>query len=107
MFNEKGFTLIEMLIVLLVISVLLIITIPNLSAQTGSIRSKGCEALIATAEAQTEAYMLDHGTHPASIDTLIDDGYLKQKECPNGEVLSYDTSDPKKITAAAPAPIQQ
>lgn len=102
MTNQKGFTLIEMLIVLLVISVLLIITIPNLSAQTGNIRTKGCEALVSTAEAQTEAYILDHGSHPATMDTLIDEDYLKQKECPTGEVLSYDTSDPKKIIVSEP-----
>jgi competence protein ComGC len=44
--NEKGFTLIEMMIVLLVISVLLFITIPNVTNQSNSINSKGCEAFI-------------------------------------------------------------
>ena len=31
--NEKGFTLVEMMIVMLVISVLLIVTIPNVSVK--------------------------------------------------------------------------
>ncbi len=44
--NEKGFTLIEMLIVLLVISVLLLITIPNVAKHNTNIQSKGCEGLV-------------------------------------------------------------
>lgn len=35
--NEKGFTLIEMMIVMLIISVLLIITIPNVYEKLSSI----------------------------------------------------------------------
>ncbi|ELK46233.1 ComG operon protein 3 [Halobacillus sp. BAB-2008] len=56
--NEKGFTLIEMLIVLLVISVLLIITIPNMTKNSQNIRDKGCEALTATAEARQKPIFL-------------------------------------------------
>lgn len=44
--NERGFTLIEMLIVLLVISILLIITIPNITKNQSTIQSKGCEAFV-------------------------------------------------------------
>ncbi|MFC7320867.1 competence type IV pilus major pilin ComGC [Halobacillus campisalis] len=87
--NQKGFTLIEMLIVLLIISVLLIITIPNLTKNTDSVRSKGCEALIMTAEAQVEAYYIENDEYPESISTLVDGEYLKQSTCPSGEVLTY------------------
>ncbi|MEH6949160.1 competence type IV pilus major pilin ComGC, partial [Bacillus sp. JJ634] len=44
--NEKGFTLIEMLIVLLIISVLLIITIPNITKHQSTVQTKGCEAFV-------------------------------------------------------------
>ncbi|XKE65995.1 prepilin-type N-terminal cleavage/methylation domain-containing protein [Jeotgalibacillus malaysiensis] len=42
--NNKAFTLIEMVIVLLVISVLLIVSLPNISSQSKEINGKGCEA---------------------------------------------------------------
>lgn len=98
--NEQGFTLIEMLIVLLVISVLLIITIPNLTQNSGSIKDKGCAALIATAEAQSEAYYIENNEYPASLDTLQTAGYIKQTTCPNGDELSYETSGSGQITSA-------
>ncbi|PAD39477.1 competence type IV pilus major pilin ComGC, partial [Terribacillus sp. 7520-G] len=41
--NEKGFTLVEMLIVLLVISVLMILIVPNLADKNDRVQSQGCE----------------------------------------------------------------
>lgn len=44
--NEKGFTLIEMMVVMLIISVILIITIPNIAKHNSNINTKGCEAYV-------------------------------------------------------------
>ncbi|CDQ17984.1 competence protein ComGC [Halobacillus karajensis] len=85
--NEKGFTLIEMLIVLLVISILLIITIPNMSKNSTSVRAKGCEALIKTTEAQVEAYFIDHKVYPDDLSILVEEDYISQEKCPNGKSL--------------------
>ena len=57
--NQKGFTLIEMMIVLLVISVLLVITVPNVTKNNSSINEKGCEAFINMVQGQVQAYELD------------------------------------------------
>lgn len=87
--NESGFTLIEMLIVLLVISVLIILIIPNLAGKTNNVQSQGCDALSAVVEAQVNAYQLDHGKLPANINTLVSANYLKQEQttCPNNDTL--------------------
>lgn len=44
--GNKGFTLIEMLIVMLVITVLLLIMIPNVLKHNTVINNKGCSALV-------------------------------------------------------------
>lgn len=88
--NEKGFTLIEMLIVLLVISILLIITIPNITKHQSTIHSKGCEAFVKMVQAQVQAYEIDHSKLPSGINDLETQGYLKQKSCPNGDSISID-----------------
>ncbi len=43
-FNKRAFTLIEMLLVLLIISLLLILIIPNIAKQSSHIQSTGCDA---------------------------------------------------------------
>lgn len=91
--KEKGFTLIEMMIVLLVISILVIITIPNMTKHQGVIRSKGCDAYINMVTAQMEAYKMENETISApTIDELLTEGYIPNKECPNGKELTVGTS---------------
>ncbi|SIS36916.1 competence type IV pilus major pilin ComGC [Salimicrobium flavidum] len=90
--NDSGFTLIEMLVVLLIITVLLIIALPNITENNNTIRTKGCEAFTLTAEAQVEAYYMKNGTFPATLDILEEEGYLKQATCPNGDTPAYDSS---------------
>lgn len=84
--KEKGFTLIEMLIVLLIISVLILITIPNVTKHFASIDKKGCDAYVKMVQGQVEAYKIDFLKTP-TIDDLVSEGYLKENEtkCPSGE----------------------
>lgn len=91
--NQKGFTLIEMLIVLLVISVLLIITIPNIVKQQGTIREKGCDALEKMVQGQVQAYQIDNNKLPESLTVLKEEGYINNETCPNGQPLNYDASN--------------
>lgn len=86
--NQKGFTLIEMMIVLLVISVLLIITVPNISKHSSNINTKGCSAYAKMVEAQVQAYKIENNVVPTFAE-LADKGYLKNGEgkCPDGTQL--------------------
>jgi competence protein ComGC len=49
--NEKGFTLVEMLIVLAIISVLVLLIVPNAISILGTANEQGCEALNTSSEA--------------------------------------------------------
>jgi len=73
--NEKGFTLVEMLIVLAVISILVILVIPNAVAILGTANEQGCEALNSSYDALRIANELtgDNSTIPqASFDRVCD-----------------------------------
>lgn len=87
--NEKAFTLIEMLIVLLVITVLIILFIPNLTDQSSAVHDKGCEALVQTVQSQVYAYQLDHGKLPSSLQVLVNEQYISndQLACQNNKSL--------------------
>ncbi|WP_404453001.1 prepilin-type N-terminal cleavage/methylation domain-containing protein [Virgibacillus necropolis] len=92
--SQKGFTLIEMLIVLMIISVLIILIIPNISKKSEEVYDKGCKALISVVQTQAEAYYLDNGSHPATTETLVTAGYIteEQKTCKNGDAIPLKTS---------------
>lgn len=87
--KEKGFTLIEMLIVLLIISVLILITIPNVTKHFSTVDDKGCKAFLQMVQGQVEAYKLEYKTIP-TISDLVAKDYLKEDEtsCPNGKPVT-------------------
>ncbi|MBE3569768.1 MAG: prepilin-type N-terminal cleavage/methylation domain-containing protein [Bacillales bacterium] len=92
--KQDGFTLIEMMIVLLIISILLFITIPNVVKQSSSIHNKGCEAFQHMVEGQVQSYRMDHQSLPSSVDDLVSGGYLRQGEtsCPNGDKIDLGSN---------------
>ncbi|WP_058307461.1 competence type IV pilus major pilin ComGC [Gracilibacillus massiliensis] len=96
--NQKGFTLIEMLIVLAVISILLILIVPNLADKSTQISSKGCDALLQMVENQVIAYEIDHGEKPSNLDDLEGE-YVDTLECNNGaSIIAIDTTDSFNLT---------
>lgn len=91
--NEQGFTLIEMMIVMLIISVLLIITIPNIAKHNSNINNKGCEAFVKMVQAQVQAFEMEKKRLPTDIEELVKEGYLREeaKGCPNGKEIVIDS----------------
>lgn len=77
--SENGFTLIEMLIVLFIITVLILIAIPNVTKHFSTVDNKGCDAYVKMAQGQVEAYRIDTGEYPEGISDLESTGYLKNE----------------------------
>ena len=73
----KAFTLIEMLVVLLIISVLLLLFVPNLTKQKDSVTDTGNRAVV---ESQAELYELNHQNEKASLSKLVAEGQITQKQ---------------------------
>ncbi|PHK49763.1 competence type IV pilus major pilin ComGC [Staphylococcus edaphicus] len=93
--SKNAFTLIEMLLVLLVISLLLILIIPNIAKQSSHIQSTGCKAQIKMIDSQIEAYTLKFNKKPNSIDDLIAEGYIKenQSKCRSGSSITINNGE--------------
>ncbi|WP_332844023.1 competence type IV pilus major pilin ComGC [Solibacillus palustris] len=90
--NEKGFTLVEMLVVLFIISILILITIPNVSKHFATIDEKGCDSYVLMLNGQIEAYRISTGDYPASFKELFDNGYITEEvpKCPNKTVITFN-----------------
>ena len=68
--KHQGFTLVEMLIVLLVISILILLFVPNLSAQRIVIDEKGNAAIVKVVETQIELFQLNENRTPTRQELL-------------------------------------
>jgi competence protein ComGC len=89
--NQQGFTLIEMMVVLLIISVLILIAIPNVTKHSATIDEKGCQAYVKMVQGQVEAYKMEMNKIPLLTD-LVASQYLNadQITCPDGRAIAID-----------------
>ncbi|WP_407391468.1 competence type IV pilus major pilin ComGC [Carnobacterium jeotgali] len=78
--NQQGFTLIEMVMVLFIISILMLLIVPNVVKQKDSIDEQGTEALVTVIQTQVELYELDGAKGVVSLASLQDQGYLSAKQ---------------------------
>lgn len=75
----QAFTLLEMLLVILVISVLMLLFVPNLSKQKDRVTETGNAAVVKLVENQAELYELSQGSKP-SLSQLKTDGSITDKQ---------------------------
>ncbi|MFC6294653.1 competence type IV pilus major pilin ComGC [Lactiplantibacillus daoliensis] len=98
---RKGFTLIEMVIVLAIIALLMLIVVPNLNAQRERASAKQSEALQEIVYNQAEMYKSDHqdAKGDVSIDQLEAEKYLNKKQA--AQAKDYHTTRPGQANDAS------
>lgn len=86
---REGFTLLEMIIVVTIISILFLLTVPNIQKTLGIVDKKGCSALSKTVDSAILQYRLDHGRDPGSTQDLVSEGLLTQEQltCDDGRTI--------------------
>ncbi|WP_427813073.1 competence type IV pilus major pilin ComGC [Enterococcus sp. 22-H-5-01] len=75
----SGFTLLEMLVVLFIISLLLLLFVPQLAKQKDSATKKSDEAIAKVVETQMDVFELEHKKVPTEKE-LIDLQYVKKEQ---------------------------
>lgn len=78
--RKKGFTLIEMLIVLVVVALLMAIIIPNVAGQRARIDKQAAENIADILETQANTYLLVENDDDVSLGELISSGYITTKQ---------------------------
>jgi len=76
---KKGFTLIEMMVVMFIISLISLLVIPNIANQKANIEAKNDGALIQVTLSQKELYELDHSPNAiATLNALYTEKYITE-----------------------------
>ncbi|NLC33655.1 MAG: prepilin-type N-terminal cleavage/methylation domain-containing protein [Erysipelothrix sp.] len=87
---RKGFTMLEMIVVVLIVALLMLLTIPNIQKVMGIVQKRGCESQLKIVDAAILQYMLEYEQIPDSTQTLISSGLLSdnQAKCQNNKVIA-------------------
>ena len=85
--KKNGFTLLEMVVVVMIIAVLFLLTIPNISKVIDAVDNNACDALTRVVDSVIVQYKLSYGQYPASVNDLVSAGLLssEQTSCSNGK----------------------
>jgi len=95
--KKKGFTLLEMTIVIIVISILFLLTVPNIKKTLGIVSNKGCRALEKVGDAAILQYKMEYDEYPSSINDLVSAGLLTEEQltCDGSKQLVIDDGQAK------------
>ena len=88
--GRSGFTLIEVLLVVVIIGILAAVVVPRLGGRTKEAQNSAAKSSIAAIGLALDVYEVDNGAYPASLQALITKGgeqnwrgpYLKKAEIP-------------------------
>ena len=69
--NRKGFTLVELLVVVAIIGILAAIAVPKFSSASESARGAKIQADLRTIDSAIQIYYASAGAYPAAIATLV------------------------------------
>lgn len=99
--KQKGFTLVELMVVVAVIAVLTAIAIPQFTSAADKARAAKENADIQTLISATQLYLIDKNTSTApTVETLYTEGYLsEQVKTTKGKeyVITYAPKDGSPI----------
>ena len=86
---KKGFTLIEMVLVMSVIVIIFLLTLPNIQKTMGVVNAKGCDAQLKIVDAAILQSTLKNDATPTNISQLVSDGFLssRQTKCSDGSSI--------------------
>ncbi len=90
---RRGFTLVEIMIVVLIIGILLAIAIPNFVRARNTSRAKACTANLKQIDSATEQYLMDNRTTTYPTLAALSPTYIKATpNCPSGGTYTMGTA---------------
>jgi prepilin-type N-terminal cleavage/methylation domain-containing protein len=100
--NESGFTLVELLIVIVILGILAGIVVFSVAGITGRGAAAACKSDVASVQVATEAYYAQTGGWPADIPALVTAKLLKSAPTTAGIAVSA-TTGAVTVSPACPA----
>lgn len=87
---KKGFTLLEMVIVMAGVVALFLLTVPNITKTMDVVNDSSCDAQLKIVDAAILQYKIKNDALPSSTSQLVNEGFLTQPQlkCKNNDAIT-------------------
>lgn len=82
--KEEGFTLVELMVVVMIIGILVAIAVPTYARHREEAEKRACQANLRILEGAIAQYRAVNGSYPAELDDLVPDFIKAVPKCPSG-----------------------
>jgi prepilin-type N-terminal cleavage/methylation domain-containing protein len=89
--QDKGFTLVELLIVIVILGILATVTVFAVRGITTQGQESACQAGLKTVATAVEAYAAQEGAYPADLEALETAGLLRPTD--DGAAFNFTTAN--------------
>jgi len=96
--SQKGFTLVELMVVVVIIGILVAIAIPIYNNVTANAREKACAANIRALTGAAGMYLAEQGNYPEEINELAPDYIDEVPVCPVNKNAAYSIDENGVVT---------
>lgn len=90
--NKKGFTLVELMVVVAIIGILVVIAVPIYNAAQDNARLNACRANLRTINGAISMYYAESSGYPADVAALVPNYLQAEPTCPDGGTYSIDAT---------------
>ncbi len=87
---EGGFTLVELMIVVLIIGILVSIAVAVYAGSRANSERAACQANLRTIDSAIAPYYVENGSYPATVAQLVPVFIKEEPHCPAGGAYSLD-----------------
>lgn len=95
--SKKGFTLVELMVVVVIIGILTAIAIPVYNATSTRAEEGACQANQRMIDGAIQQYFANTGEYPENISKMVGSYFESEPKCPKGG--SYNLTSDKKHVA--------
>ena len=99
--SQRGFTLIEIMIVVAISGMLMMIAVPNVVKARKSSQANACMANMKNIDSTIELYKMEQRANPSDLNALVSAGYFKQvPTCPAGGTYTMPADENSGVTCS-------
>lgn len=99
--NKKGFTLVELVVVIAILGILAAIAVPRFLGSLDTAEENADQSTLSAVSSAVSLYYMEHGSYPTDTETLVTGGYINTITLNNYDHINIDENGECTLVAGS------